>query len=119
MSFKEAMITIVFGCVWLEAILHLLIVKVCGRKCYEEVDRKSYEEKLRLLKCDDDELFRNVTRLRIARKEIIHEKAYFEFNESGEFVGKTMTAQDEAENAKAVLVGVTKWCQAEFQIDVS
>ena len=120
MSFKEAMISIVFSCIWLEAILHLLIVQEYGREFYEKVDRnKSYKEKLRLLKCDDDELLRNVERLRTARKEIVHEKAHFEFDNLGKFEGNFMLAQDEAENANEVMIGVTKWCKSVLQIDVS
>ena len=117
-SFKEAMISIVFSCIWLEATLHLLIVQNRGRECFKKVDRSPYEEKLRLLECGDERLLRNVNRLQIARKELVHEKAHFDFSESGEFTGKLMTAQDEAENARAVVVGVKKWCQEAFNVDV-
>ena len=119
MAFKEAMISIVFSCIWLEAILHLLIVQKYERKCYKKVDRKTYEYKLRLLKCEDVELLRNVKRLRTARKEIVHEKAHFEFDDLGKFEGNFMLAQDEAENANEVMIGVTKWCKSVLQIDVS
>lgn len=120
MSFKDAMISIVFSCIWLEAILHILIVQEFGRNFYDKVDRnKSYEEKLRLLKCNNDDLLREIKRLRTARKEIVHEKAYFEFDESRKFVGKFMTAQDEAENAMTVITGVEEWCKTVLQIDVS
>ena len=110
-SFKQAMISTVFTCIWLEAILHLLIVEKFGRKCFEEVDknRKTYEEKLKLLGCDDKELLENVKRLRKVRKELVHEKAHCEFNDADEFTGESRTGQDEAENARAVMTGVEKW----------
>ena len=38
-SFKQAMISVVFTCIWLEATLHLLIVGKCGRKGLHEKGR--------------------------------------------------------------------------------
>lgn len=113
MSFKEAMISIVFTCIWLEAILHLLIVQKYGKKYFKKVDHDSYEKKLQLLECCDEQLLKNVERLRTARRELVHEKAHFEYNESGEFTGEWKTAQGEAENARAVIVGVDKWLSSD------
>ena len=48
LSFKQAMISVVFTCIWLEATLHLLIVGKHGRKCFREVDKVPYETKLHL-----------------------------------------------------------------------
>ena len=104
-SFEQAMISTVFTCIWLEAILHLLIVDKFGKKCYTEVDHKIFEEKLKLLGCKDTELLENVERLRKVRNELVHEKAYFEFND----VGALRTGQDEAKNARVVMTGVEKW----------
>ena len=108
-SFKQAMIAIVFTCIWLEAALHLLIVDKYGKNCFREVDKDLYETKLQLLGCGDEELLKKVGRLRGARRELVHEKAHFEFNDKGEFTGVLRTAQKEAENARAVMVGVENW----------
>src|SRR5437867_2683556 len=45
-SFKRAMISIVFTGMWLEALMHLLIVRDYGEDKFKEYDWKSYEEKL-------------------------------------------------------------------------
>ena len=108
-SFKQAMIATVFTCIWLEAALHLLIVDKYGRNCFREVDKDTYETKLELLGCGDEELLMKVVRLRRVRRELVHEKAHFEFNDRGEFTGALRTTQEEAENARAVMVGVEKW----------
>ena len=109
LSFKQAMISVVFTCIWLEATLHLLIVGKCGRKGYtNKVDGSGYVAKLKLLDCRDEELLSNVERLRKARRELVHEKAHCEFNDAGEFTGELRGAQDEAENARAVMLAVEK-----------
>jgi len=48
-SFKNAFITIVFCGVFLEAMLHLLIVERKGFDIFNKYDRKSYKDKLQLL----------------------------------------------------------------------
>ena len=108
-SFKQAMISTVFTCIWLEAILHLLIVDKFGKKWFKKVDYETYEMKLELLSCRDTVLLENVERLRKVRKEIVHEKSKFEFDDEGKFTGESRTGQDEAENARAVMTGVEKW----------
>ena len=108
-SFKQAMIATVFTCIWLEATLQLLIVDKFGRNCFREVDKDPYETKLQLLGCEDEELLKKAVRLRRARRELVHEKAHSEFNDRGEFTGALRTAQEEAANARAVMVGVEKW----------
>ena len=108
-SFKQAMISVVFTCIWLEATLHLLVVAKHGRSCFEKIDRHTYEGKLQLLNCRDAEVLNKVERLRKARKDLIHEKAHLEFNDSGEFTGTSRTAQEEAENARAVMTDVENW----------
>jgi hypothetical protein len=56
-SFKAALITIVFCGVFLEALLHLLIVDKKGVEEFKKVDKKeSYEGKLSLLECKDTEI---------------------------------------------------------------
>ena len=110
LSFKQAMISVVFTCVWLEATLHLLIVRNLGREAYtNKVDRSDYAAKLTLLACGDGDLLRNAERLQAARRDLIHEKAHFKFNDEGLFTGEIRTAQDEAENARAVMLSVEGW----------
>ena len=44
LAFKQAMTSIVFTCIWLEATLHLLVVQRRGREGYtKSVDRYVYE----------------------------------------------------------------------------
>ena len=108
-SFKQAMISIAFTCIWLEAILHLLIVQEFGIKRFKNVDRCSYKYKLGLLGCQDAELLQNVERLQKARNALIHEKAYLEFEDGDNFTGNLWVAQDEAENAQAVMRSIEEW----------
>ena len=110
LSFKQAMIAVVFTCIWLEAALHLLIVGTLGRDAYtKKVDHAGYRDKLTLLGCGDEELLGNVQRLQQVRRELVHEKAHLEYNDAGEFTGELRTAQDEAENARAVMLAVEEW----------
>ena len=108
-SFKQAMVSIVFTCIWLEATLHLLIVGRYGKERFEELDRNSYERKLEALRCGDEDLLRRAGRLRKSRRALVHEKAHLEFNDEGEFTSELMTAQEEAENARAVMEAVEHW----------
>lgn len=98
-SFKSAMISIVFTGMWLEALLHLLIVSRHGEHKYREYDRKIYEEKLLLLGITDNDLIEQVKRFRIIRKELVHEKAHFD-------IESLKTAQDEAEIAHEVMMKI-------------
>lgn len=75
-NFKHALITIVFCGMFLESILHLLIVKQKGLDTFNEYDRKKYEDKLRLLGCNEQSILDLCKQFRKARKEIVHEKAY-------------------------------------------
>lgn len=93
------MIVIVFTGMWLEALMHLLIVRDYGRKKFEEVDFSSCEEKLRLLGCSNQEILDRVARFRKVRKALVHEKAHFDD-------GRIMKAQDEADNAYELLVAL-------------
>ena len=78
-SFKNAFIVIVFSGVFLESILHLLIVKQKGIKAFEENDRKlNYESKFKLLGCDDESIMDLCKNFRAARREVVHEKAHLD-----------------------------------------
>jgi hypothetical protein len=99
-SFKQSLISIVFTGMWLEALLHLLIVKKYGEDTFRKYDRrKPYEGKLRLLGCRDKKLLDRVERFRKTRKYLVHEKAHFDD-------GEIKMAQDEAENAHELLVEI-------------
>jgi len=80
-SFKQSMISIVFTGIWLEALMHLLIVRKFGKSKFKEYDFKSYEDKLQLLGCSDQELLERVSRFRKTRKSLVHEKAHFDDGE--------------------------------------
>lgn len=98
-SFKQAMISLVFTGMWLEAVTHLLIVKAHGKDKFKEYDFKSYEEKLRLLGCTDHELLNSASKFREAWKSLVHEKAHFDDDE-------IRWAQKEAESAHGLLVAI-------------
>ena len=87
-SFKQAMVSIVFTCILLEATLHLLIVGRCGKNRFEELDPYPCERKLEALGYGDEDLLRRAGRLRNARRELVHEKAHLEFNTEVEFTGE-------------------------------
>ncbi len=77
-SFKNALVTIVFFGVFLESLLHLLIVERKGIETAKKYDRKSYECKLQLLGCNDQPILDECKHYREARREIVHEKAYID-----------------------------------------
>jgi len=95
-SFKQAMISIVFTGMWLEAMMHLLIVQEYGEQKFKDYDFKSYEEKLQLLGYCDQQITDRAKRFRKTRKELVHEKAHFDN-------GEIKRAQDEADNANELL----------------
>ena len=98
-SFKQSMVSIVFTGMWLEALMHLLIVKKYGKDKFREYDFKTYEEKLELLGCRDKKLLHHVYRFRRNRNSLLHEKAHFDD-------GEIKKAQDEAEYAHEMLVAI-------------
>ena len=95
-SFKSALVCITFSALWLEAILHLRIADQYGKSRSKEVDRKSYEEKLEILGVSDGELSCSLAAFRYLRREIIHEKAFFDQN-------KFRVAQDEARKVRQLM----------------
>jgi hypothetical protein len=91
-SFKRAMVSVVFTGMWLEAILHLEIVKRFDESKFKDYDFKSYEEKLKLIGIEDIDFLNRISRFRKSRKELVHEKAHFDS-------GEIKSAQSEADNA--------------------
>ncbi len=96
-SFKQSMIGIVFTGMWFEALMHLLIVRAYGEQKFKEYDFRTYEEKLLLVGCSNQEIIDRATRFRMTRKALVHEKAHFDD-------GEIKSAQDEADNAHELLV---------------
>jgi hypothetical protein len=96
-SFKQSMISIVFTGMWLESLFHLLIVDKYGKEKFKEYDFKTYEEKLQLLGCTEQNLLDRVSRFRKTRTSLVHEKAHLDD-------GDIKLAQDEAENAHQILI---------------
>lgn len=93
------MIAIVFTGIWLEALMHLLIVQKYGEQKFKEYDFKSYEKKLQLLGCSDQQIIDRATRFQKTRKALVHEKAHFDD-------GEIKFAQDEADSAYELLVAL-------------
>lgn len=88
----DAFITIAFCGIYLEALLHLLLVAKGGADKYPAHDRKTYEEKLLLLGCSSPDVLEPCKAFREARRELLHEKAHMDS-------GITRMAQDEAQKA--------------------
>ena len=75
-SFKYSLVAIAFAGIYLEALLYIKGVKRLGKAAYDKIDRKIYEDKLKALGITDPELLALCKRFRIARKELVHEKAF-------------------------------------------
>ncbi len=95
-GFKSALVCITFSALWLEATLHLHIADQYGKSQSKEADRKSYEEKLKILGIRDEELSCALAAFRDLRRTIIHEKAFFDQNEF-------RFAQDEARKVRQLM----------------
>jgi hypothetical protein len=79
-SFKNAFITIVFCGVFLESLLHLLIVERKGLDTFKKCDWKPYKDKLQLLGCNDQSILEGSTQYQDARRQVVHEKAHLDDN---------------------------------------
>ena len=101
LSFKQAMIVIIFVGVWLEALLHILIVNKFGKDEFIAYDRKSYERKLTRLGFSDQKVISCVEKFRESRRVLVHEKAYFDSD--------IRIAQDESQNAYEVFCIIGKF----------
>jgi hypothetical protein len=88
-SFKDAFICIVFCGVYLDALLHLRISRKLGIEKSKELDRKTYEVKLKKLGFRDKAILSDVRKFRLARNEVVHEKAFLNADD-------LKVAQDEA-----------------------
>lgn len=99
-SFKHSMIVVVFTGMWLEAMLHQLIVSRHGEEKFKKYDFKPYREKLALLGVSDSEILDKVDLFKASRKELVHEKAFFDS-------GEIKVVQKEAELAHQVMASVS------------
>ncbi|MEP5232995.1 MAG: hypothetical protein ABJQ78_16335 [Alloalcanivorax sp.] len=99
-SFKQSMIVVVFTGMWLEALLHQEIVSKHGIEVFKKYDFKSYRDKLTLLGIADADLLDRVDSFKATRKELVHEKAFFDS-------GEIKVAQKEAELAHKIMAGIS------------
>jgi hypothetical protein len=106
-SFKNALIAIVFCGIFLESLLHLLIVKHKGLGIFEKYDRKPYEDKLQLLGCDDHSILEGCRHYQEARREIVHEKAHI-YNKN------IRVAQKEAASAMELIQKIVTYFNLEM-----
>jgi len=95
-SFKHSLIAIVFAGVYLEALLYLHGCRLLGKVAYKKIDWNTYEEKLRAYGITDQSLLDAAKEFRIARRELVHEKAHDDTKE-------IRTGQDEARKAIALI----------------
>lgn len=111
-SFKAAIATIIFSGVYLEALLHRLIVKKDGIEGYKKCDRnkREYEKKLRLLGCRDEKIIEECEHFRIVRRELVHEKAHLPLHQES-----IRSAQQEAARVFELLESI----HAYFGIDIN
>jgi hypothetical protein len=79
-SFKNAFITIVFCGVFLESLLHLLIVERKGLDVFKKYDRKPYKDKLQLLGCKEESILQASMRYQESRRQVVHEKAHLDID---------------------------------------
>ena len=101
-SFKQAMIAIVFTGMWLEAFLHLRIVRDHGLQKFKEYDFKCLADKLQLLGCSEPAIIETAQKFQKCRKEFVHEKAYCDARE-------IRTAHNGADNANQLLLAIDAW----------
>lgn len=106
-SFKAALVAIVFCGIFLESVLHLLIVNRKGIEVFKSYDRKKYEDKLRLLDCREQSILDLCENYRQIRHEIVHEKAYLDQN-------SIRFAQKEAEAAVNMIEKIVDFFKLEL-----
>ena len=103
-AFKQSLIAIAFSGVYLEALLFLRGTQRLGDQWLQEFDRKTYEEKLKHLGVTDESLIQSAKRLRMVRRELVHEKAAANGNLAP---GKNYWAQVEAAEAIALIRNIS------------
>jgi hypothetical protein len=108
-SFKQALISIAFAGVYLDALLHLEGVSRLGKASYEKFEKKHYEAKLQALGITDSGLLRSCRRFRESRNDLMHEKPIdLSPNIPAGIPNVWRTAQEEARHAIDFIDAVTK-----------
>ncbi len=74
-SFKQSLVAIAFAGIYLEALLYLVGTQRMGKKWKSEFDGKTYEDKLSGLGHTTPDLLASAKRLRLSRRDLVHEKA--------------------------------------------
>jgi hypothetical protein len=106
-SFKSALIIVVFVGIFIEAVLHILLVQKLGLSGYtKKIDHTEMKEKIKILGCENKNIWELCDQYIIARKELVHEKAYTEKDQH-------LIAQDEARKSVELMCLLIK----EFKIE--
>jgi len=101
-SLKQALVTVVFSAIWLTAFLHLRIARNLGVRAAKKFDNDfSYKNGLELLGCSDETVLNAVERLRVTRKDLVHEKAHLDNM-------VIQLAENEADNAFWIIKAIEK-----------
>lgn len=74
-SFKQSLIAIAFSGIYLEALLYLVGSRRMGKRWKNEFDGRTYEDKLSALGVSAPDLLASAKRLRLSRRDLVHEKA--------------------------------------------
>jgi|SRR5882724_166658 len=104
-SFKDAMVTVVFAGIYLEALLFLALTDRFGRNEALKIDRERYEERLKRLGVTNPDLLVQVAAFRQARKDLVHEKAVAPHELESQTIH---IAQDTADSAIALLQDIRR-----------
>jgi hypothetical protein len=88
-TFGNSLVSVVFFGMYLDSLLHIMVSRKIGVEEYRKhIDRKTYEEKLKLLGINEQVLLDRVKEFREGRNELVHEKALLPSD--------SKTGQDEA-----------------------
>jgi len=74
-SFKQALVCVVFVGVYLDALLHIRGSQELGREVYAGIEEQELENRLRRLGVVDQRTLDLAVNYRLARREIVHERA--------------------------------------------
>src|SRR5258708_5827705 len=99
-TFKNAMVTIVFAGMYLEALMYIALQKRFGRPDALKIDRHPYEDRLKRLGITDHDLYARLGAFREARNDLVHEKA-LAIDDLGDEIVRV--AQDTADSAMSLV----------------
>lgn len=74
-SFKQSLIAIAFASIYFEALLFIVGTQRLKERWDRKMDHSLYEEKLTALGVTERDLLASAGRLRLSRKDLVHEKA--------------------------------------------